>query len=96
MQKRPRSLQLAITLPGRIRSSAISGPAVEFRRLLREPGKDNTDLAFFVPTWLTCYRCGLNSVVAHVNAAPVESSLRIRRPRSFYWIRRWTEESCPQ
>lgn len=39
---------------------------VEIRWLLHEPGKDNTDLAFLVPTWLTRYRRGFNPVFAHV------------------------------
>ena len=79
--RRPRFLQLAITLPGWIRSSVTSGHAAGFGRLLREPGKDNTDLAFLVPTWLTCYRCGFSSVVAHVitNSRAVSSTRRSSR-----------------
>lgn len=68
---------------------------VEFRRLLREPGKDNTDLAFLVPTWLTRYRRGFNPVFAHVitdgRVVALHPALQ-----SFNWSRRWTDESCPQ
>ena len=82
--RRPRSLQLAITLPGWIRLSVISGHAVGFRWLLREPGKDNTDLALLVSTWLTCYRCGFNAVVIHII---INSRAFTSTPRSSRTIR---------
>lgn len=66
--------------------------ALKFRRLQHEPGKDNTDLAFLVPTWLTRYRRGLNPVVAHVIT---DSRVFATDPvlPSFNWPPRWTEES---
>lgn len=68
---------------------------VEFGWLLREPGKDNTDLAFLVPTWLTCYRCGFNPVFTHV-ITDVRVVALHPAPLSLNWSGRWTDESCPQ